>query len=202
MRHRIATGTNGAGGESGPLAGLTFACSFATMLLIMLKIRLQRVGRKNDPSFRIVVTDSKNGPKSGKYIEMLGSYDARHGKPQIKGERIKHWISVGAGVSGTVHNLLVSEGVITGKKINVLPKKSPIKKESEEAPAEAKAEGEASAEKNTPAEKVEMETTVEESKPEEEAPTDSSVATDATQTEGQKEKKSKEEPVAEEKKAE
>jgi len=110
---------------------LTFSKGFA-MMANMLKIRLQRVGRKNDPSFRIVVTDSKNGPKSGKFIEVLGSYNARYGKPSVKGDRVRHWISVGAGVSDTVHNILVSEKVIEGKKINVLPKKSPIKNESAE----------------------------------------------------------------------
>lgn len=107
----------------------------------MLKIRLQRVGRKNDPSFRIVVTDSKNGPKSGRALEVLGSYDARRGEPQIKGDRVKHWMSVGAQVSDTVNNLLVKAGIIEGKMINVLPKKSPIVKEltEEEKEAEAKA---------------------------------------------------------------
>lgn len=95
----------------------------------MLKIRLQRIGRKNDPSFRIVVTDSRKGPKSGKYIELLGSYNPRQNFLNIKGERVSHWISNGAQVSGTVHNILIKEGIIQGKKINVLPKKSPVVKE-------------------------------------------------------------------------
>jgi len=43
----------------------------------MLMIRLQRVGRKHEPVFRLVLTDSKNGPKSGKFLEILGSYDTR-----------------------------------------------------------------------------------------------------------------------------
>jgi len=94
----------------------------------MLKIRLQRVGRKNDPSFRLIVADSRQDSQSGKFIEILGSYDARKGKPQIKADRVKHWISVGAQVSGTVNNLLVDVGVIKGRKINVLPRKKPIVK--------------------------------------------------------------------------
>ncbi len=90
----------------------------------MLIIRLQRVGRTHEPSFRIVLTDSKNGPKSGKAVEVLGSYDARKGKGNnhIDGEKVKYWISKGAKVSDTVHNYLVDEKVLTGKKINVLPK--------------------------------------------------------------------------------
>ncbi|OHA57274.1 MAG: 30S ribosomal protein S16 [Candidatus Vogelbacteria bacterium GWA1_51_14] len=98
----------------------------------MLKIRLQRVGRKNDPSFRIVVTESTNAAKkSGRFAEVLGSYDARHGEPQIKADRVKHWIGMGAQVSDTVHNLLIKQGVIEGKAKNPLPKKTAIKKPAE-----------------------------------------------------------------------
>ena len=117
-------------------------------MLLMLMIRLQRVGRKNDPSFRVIVTDSKWKPKTGKFLEILGSYDARKGAPVINTERAKHWLSVGAKASGTVHNLLINLKAITGKKVNVLGKKTPIAKEvvveeskKEEAPvAEVPAE--------------------------------------------------------------
>ncbi|MBI5004755.1 MAG: 30S ribosomal protein S16 [Candidatus Lloydbacteria bacterium] len=98
----------------------------------MLKIRLQRVGRKHDPSFRVVLTDSRRGPKSLKHIETLGSYDARGGRtPALKGERITHWIGKGAQVSDTVHNLLVKTKVIRGKKIPVASKKNVGKKQEE-----------------------------------------------------------------------
>lgn len=99
----------------------------------MLKIRLKRVGRRHDPSFRVVVTDSHQGPKSGNYVEMLGSYDPRKDNPVIQGERVRHWLSQGAQVSDTVHNILVSQKIIEGKKKNVLPKKSPITKKEEKA---------------------------------------------------------------------
>src|SRR3989344_2847936 len=93
----------------------------------MLMVRLQRVGRKHEPVFRLVLTDSKNGPKSGKFLEILGSYDARRGeKAEFKTERVKHWIANGAKLSDTVHNIFVERKIIAGKKINVLPKKSPI----------------------------------------------------------------------------
>ncbi len=90
----------------------------------MLIIRLQRVGRVHEPTFRIVLTDSKFGPKSGKAVEVLGHYDARSGKAAsfIDGEKAKYWISKGAQVSETVHNFLIDQKVLTGKKINVLPK--------------------------------------------------------------------------------
>ncbi len=108
----------------------------------MLKIRLQRVGRKNDASFRVVVIESQRGPKAGNALEVLGFYDPKKNVIEIKGDRVTHWISVGAQASDTVHNLLVKQKIIKGKKINVLPKKSPIKKESasEEKSEETKEE--------------------------------------------------------------
>jgi small subunit ribosomal protein S16 len=95
----------------------------------MLMIRLQRIGRKNEPSFRLVLTDSKNSTKSGKFLEILGSHNFRKDGTVLKADRIKHWMSVGAQVSDTAHNLLLSNKVITGKKKNVLPKKTVPKKE-------------------------------------------------------------------------
>jgi len=56
----------------------------------MLMIRLQRTGRKHEPTFRLVLTDSKNGPKSGKFLEILGSHDPRHKEATIiKADRVK-----------------------------------------------------------------------------------------------------------------
>ncbi|OGD68017.1 30S ribosomal protein S16 [Candidatus Campbellbacteria bacterium RIFCSPLOWO2_01_FULL_34_15] len=115
----------------------------------MLKIRLQRVGRKHDPSFRIVLTDSKNGPKSGKFLEILGNYDAKKDTKVVNGERVKELISQGAQISDTVHNILISEKIIEGKKKNVLPSKSPVvdeaKIKAEEEAKKAKEEAEAKA---------------------------------------------------------
>jgi len=109
----------------------------------MLKMRLQRVGRKNDPSFRVVVTDSRSGPKSNKQVDTLGSYSAKTNLFKIDGERAKDWISKGVQVSPTVHNLMVTNKIIEGKKINALPKKSPI---IDEAKVKAEAEAKAAAE--------------------------------------------------------
>ncbi|OGF51440.1 30S ribosomal protein S16 [Candidatus Giovannonibacteria bacterium RIFCSPLOWO2_02_FULL_43_11b] len=89
----------------------------------MLMIRLQRVGRRNDPSFRVVITDSHNSTKSGKFIEIVGSYDARHkDKIQLNKERILYRISKGAKATDTMHNLLIKHGIIVGKKIDVSKK--------------------------------------------------------------------------------
>lgn len=104
----------------------------------MLKMRLQRVGRRNSPSYRVVVVDSRTGPKSNKHIDLLGSYDPKVDRVQINAQRASEWLAKGVQASPTVHNILVSEGVIDGKKINVLPKKSapePEETSTEEAPA-------------------------------------------------------------------
>lgn len=90
----------------------------------MLKIRLQRIGRKNEAAFRLVVTDSKNGPQSGKFLEILGSQTLKSDTVTLKNDRILHWIKNGAQVSDTAHNMLVKHKVIEGKKKNVLSKKS------------------------------------------------------------------------------
>jgi len=105
----------------------------------MLKIRLQRIGRKHDPHFRVVVIDSKYGPKSNNFVEWIGVYNPKLGTKKIDGERATYWLGVGAQASVTVHNMLVSEKVIDAKKLNALPKKTPIvaEKEEEEAPKES-----------------------------------------------------------------
>ncbi|KND49061.1 MAG: ribosomal protein S16 [Parcubacteria bacterium C7867-005] len=106
----------------------------------MLKMRLQRVGRKHETAFRLVLTDSKNSTKSGRYKEILGSYDPRKKTDAFKADRIKHWLSQGIALTGSVHNLFVTHKIIDAKKINVLPKKTPIVKEvvAEEPKAEVK----------------------------------------------------------------
>ena len=88
----------------------------------MLMIRFQRVGRKNDPNFRVVLTDKRNAPKSGKFLEILGFYNPKTKDKKIEGERVKYWLSKGAQLSATANNLLLKSGVITGKAINVVPK--------------------------------------------------------------------------------
>jgi small subunit ribosomal protein S16 len=140
----------------------------------MLKIRLKRVGRKNDPSFRVVLLDSKKGPQTGKINEVLGFYDPRRDVKELKGDRIKEWVAKGAQVSDTVHNILVSEKIIEGKKVNVLPKKSPVakkeKKVKEETPKEEVSKEKEIPKEETPVEEEKKEEKPQEEKPQEEAP--------------------------------
>ena len=99
----------------------------------MLMIRFQRTGRRNDPSFRIAVTEKRSKPKSGG-VELLGSYHPKTKETVLKQERILYWLSKGAQASPTVHNLLVAKGVIQRKKIPVVT--IAVKKESADPSAE------------------------------------------------------------------
>ncbi|MBU6231936.1 MAG: 30S ribosomal protein S16 [Patescibacteria group bacterium] len=90
-------------------------------------IRLQRTGRKHEPTFRVVLTDSKNGPKSGKYLKNLGWYDPRlknDASKQLDVASIKKYVKDGAKLSLTLHNFLIRQKVIEGKILNALPKKT------------------------------------------------------------------------------
>lgn len=85
-------------------------------------IRLQRFGKKNQPSFRVVVTDKRNGPRSGNAKEVIGWSNPRAHTHLIDKEKALYWLGKGAEASGTVHNMLVRDGVIKGAKIDVAPK--------------------------------------------------------------------------------
>jgi len=133
----------------------------------MLKIRLKRVGRKNQPAFRVVVTDSRTGPKSSKHVAEVGSYNPRTKERKLDGDAIKHWIGNGAQVSDTVYNMLVDEGFVEGKKKNVLPRKNPVVKEQEdvEAKTEETATEDSGADSVSEKQEITEEKPVEEEKP-------------------------------------
>lgn len=88
----------------------------------MLKIRFFRTGRKNQPFYRIVVTDSRNAPQGGKFIEKVGFFNPLTKEKGINEERVKYWLSVGAKMSDRIHNILVDAKVIEGPKVNVISK--------------------------------------------------------------------------------
>ena len=74
----------------------------------MLKIRLRRMGSKQDAFYRVVVSDSRNTP-TGRFIEVLGTYDPGTDPATVKlnVERAEDWIRKGAHPSATVKSLLV-----------------------------------------------------------------------------------------------
>src|SRR3989344_1916429 len=104
----------------------------------MLKIRMQRTGRINMPSFRIVVVEHTASPTAGKFVDKVGTYNPKSKERKLNTERIKYWRSGGAKPSAAVHNMLVSLGIINAKKINVLPSyKAPAEAAAAEQEAEA-----------------------------------------------------------------
>lgn len=88
----------------------------------MLAIKLQRVGRKHQPSYRLVVAE-KRSKMTAPPVEDLGSYNSSTKKSTINKERISHWLGVGARPTTTVHNFLIKEGVLAGAKTPVKMKK-------------------------------------------------------------------------------
>ncbi len=83
----------------------------------MVKIRLSRYGKKNQPTFRIVVSDSRKDVH-GTYIEAIGRYNpsVQPHEIEVNKERALYWLSQGAQASPSVHNILVEQGVIDAKK--------------------------------------------------------------------------------------
>lgn len=73
----------------------------------MLKIRLQRVGKRGQAYFRVVLVEHTTKPK-GAFLELLGSYDPHKKELKIDKERVEYWMSKGAGISPTVNNLMVN----------------------------------------------------------------------------------------------
>src|SRR5690242_21824254 len=82
----------------------------------MVRIRLRRSGRKNAPSFRIIVAESTS-PRDGRFIEMIGQYYPRQGDKavQLNAERANYWLDVGAQPSDTVRSLLRKAGVLKAR---------------------------------------------------------------------------------------
>jgi len=82
----------------------------------MLTIRLSRVGQKNKPMYRLVISEKGRDPY-GRALEILGSYNPHTKELQAKADRIKYWISQGSGMSDSVNNLLIEKKIIEGAKV-------------------------------------------------------------------------------------
>jgi len=129
------------------------------MCAYMLMIRFQRIGRTNDPAFRIAVLEKERAAKAGNIVELLGTYNPRSKALTLNEEHVKAWLAKGAQPTDSIRNLLINKGVIEGKKVNVLPRKSPQKNEAAiaaeaaavKAAAEAAKAAEAAAKAEAPA---------------------------------------------------
>lgn len=78
-----------------------------------VKIRLRRTGRKKQPTYRIVIADSRS-PRDGKFIEVVGQYAPRQGELalNLKGDRVNYWLDNGAQPTDTVRSLLRKSGIL------------------------------------------------------------------------------------------
>ena len=78
----------------------------------MVRLRLRRVGRKKQASFRLVATDSRS-PRDGRFIENLGHYNPRTNPPTVvlKKERVMDWLSKGATPTESARLLLINNGI-------------------------------------------------------------------------------------------
>ena len=78
-----------------------------------VKIRLRRTGAKKQPSYRIVVADSRF-PRDGRFIEEIGFYNPRTEPSTVKvnEEKAKQWLANGAQPTDTVRALLKKNGII------------------------------------------------------------------------------------------
>ena len=99
---------------------------------------MRRTGTTNDPSYRIVVSDTRF-PRDGRFIEILGHYNPRKvggDKAHLDVERVTHWLGAGAQVSESVRPLLKLKGV----KLPVLKTRRRTKAKTKPAPASVAAQ--------------------------------------------------------------
>ncbi|PIZ90011.1 MAG: 30S ribosomal protein S16 [Candidatus Nealsonbacteria bacterium CG_4_9_14_3_um_filter_35_11] len=106
----------------------------------MLVIRLFRVGKKKQPSFKIVVCDKRNPSKRGNFVEEVGFYNPLTKEKVLRKERIEHWLKFGAQPSDSVYNLLIQEKILSGKKRPVYIKQKPKQEAEKEVKKEVKKE--------------------------------------------------------------
>jgi small subunit ribosomal protein S16 len=83
----------------------------------MLCIKLSRVGKKKQPTFRVIITEKSRDPW-GLHKEIVGNVNLRGTQKvyALNKERIAYWLSVGAQPTATMHNILVAQGLIKDAK--------------------------------------------------------------------------------------
>jgi len=171
-----------------------------------LKIRLSRGGSKKRPFYRIVVAEAA-APRDGRYVERIGHYNPMVAKDNdqrlvVDGERVKHWMGLGAKPTERVQKLLASLSLSAPVEMRDQPKKSAPGKKRAEREAEAAAAEAAAAEAAAAAEEAaaaEAEAPAEEA-PAEEAPAEEAVAEEVPAEEAVAEEAPAEEAAADEEK--
>ena len=102
----------------------------------MLTIRLARIGKKNKPFYRLIISP-KQKDLYGNALEILGSYNPHTKELKANNEKVKYWIGKGAGMSPTVNNLLIEKKIIEGKKVKASKDRKNKKAAAETKPASA-----------------------------------------------------------------
>ncbi len=107
----------------------------------MVKIRLRRTGAKKQPSYRVVVADSR-APRDGAFIEIIGHYNPLTDPPTIviEKEKAQAWIGKGAQPTPTATRLLVRAGVLDESRLPA--PRHPATKEKPQATAQSHPETE------------------------------------------------------------
>jgi len=146
----------------------------------MVSLRFQRIGRKKEAHFRLIAQEKTKDPHD-KSLEILGFKNPRSKETELKTDRIKYWLSVGAVATPSVYNLLIAQKIIDDNKkakaVKISKKRAAKIAETTKAEAPAKeetkeetpAEIESAPQETAPAtEEVPAETLVEEEKSAEE----------------------------------
>ena len=145
----------------------------------MVKIRLRRTGAKKQPSYRVVITDSRT-PRDGRFIEIVGHYNPRLEPSIVKisEDRVLYWLSVGAQPTDPVNKLLKNLGTLDrfarlkeGADLEQLLAEAAAAREKNENDAEVQTQAQAKAEE------------VAEEEPETESPVSSEEAPEETEAE-------------------
>ena len=149
-----------------------------------LKIRLSRGGSKKRPFYRIVVAEA-SAPRDGRYVERIGHYNPMVAKDNeqrlvVNGDRVKHWLGLGAQPTERVQKLLSAVSLTDPVKLRDQPKKSAPGKKRAEREAEAAEAAEAAAEEAV-AEEAPAEEAVAEEAPAEETAAEEAPAKEAAE---------------------
>ncbi len=101
------------------------------------KLKLQRVGTKNQPKYRLIVQETRT-KLGGRVVEILGEYNPRLATPLInfKKEKVENWLKLGAQMTDKVRFLLGKSGILPPVDTSKLFKRKP-KKEHAAPAAEA-----------------------------------------------------------------
>ena len=145
-----------------------------------LKIRLSRGGSKKRPFYRIVVAEAAS-PRDGRYVERVGHYNPMLPKDDetrlvVNGERVAHWMGMGAQPTDRVHKLLASLNLAPAFTYNEQPKKSAVGKKRAEREEEAAEAAAAKAAADAEAAAAEAAAAAAEEAPAEEAPAEEAPA--------------------------